>query len=427
MGNLLDRIMGRETVPNLYLRITDDHVLTDNYTGSMLVKDQSYFEIRLTEMYLHRRQQLWQGVIPLGLAVADFLYDRRQERVPFFVGNQIMKNFESYIDGRFVEYRNTRVAGPIPYTGGDIGLFVGFFRLEVNNLVKGLFNLLDTMAGTFDISQISSYLKIAKPLGKELLPLLGMDEIGQCFAIRDELTDSSLREGYLVYGKRSQDTALAETLWINAEGRLMRGPDAGSLRDVDDFDHCVIQIRQRHERDDLTTLPFYESWIAAKKYIVEKELVKAADKFTETIRELALSSDLTEKHRHELILLYKTRFERNKELFAGITTIRRAASRGVAGAPNTAFALQGAARIAEKSGYDKNVWDGLMRLSADWQNIPEFEEKKAVSSGQIEEIRREEEAALHKQLQALREISPIEKPDPAALAQIITASTYSGM
>ena len=94
MGDFLDKLLGREAERKLYLRIADDHVLTGDYSGNALIADQSYFEIRLTEMYLHNRQQFWRGFIPLGLAATDFLYDRRLERVPFFVGNQVLKNIE---------------------------------------------------------------------------------------------------------------------------------------------------------------------------------------------------------------------------------------------------------------------------------------------------------------------------------------------
>ena len=413
MGDFLDKLLGREAERKLYLRIADDHVLTGDYSGNALVADQSYFEIRLTEMYLHNRQQFWRGFIPLGLAVTDFLYDRRLERVPFFVGNQVLKNIEKYLDGKYVEYRNTKVAGPIPYIGGDIGLFVGLFRLEVSNLVKGLFGLLDTLAVTFDISQLSRYLSIARPLGQELLPLLGMEEIDQRFGTRDELTGPSIREGYLIYGNCPQDVRLAETLWIN-DGRLMRGQGAGKLGDVSDFDYCVIQIKQRSERNDLATLPFNETWLATKEHLVQGEENKAKAKFTETVRQLALSADLTETHRHELILLYKTKFERGKEVAGVIVPASTVTTRGEATALDIGFSLQNTASIAEEAGYAENVWQGLMRLSTDWQGIPDLDCREP----------EKEKAVLSRQLQALREITPIEKPDPVSLAEAITVAAF---
>lgn len=413
MSDFLDKLLGREAERKLYLRIADDHVRANDYSGNALVENESYFEIRLTEMYLHKRQQFWRGFIPLGLAVTDFIYDRRQERVPFFVGNQIMKNIEKYLDGNYVEYRNTKVAGPIPYIGGDIGLFVGLFRLEVNNLIKGLFGLLDTLAVTFDISQLSRYLSIARPLGRELLPLLGMEEIGQRFGIRDELSGPSLREGYLVYGNCSQDNRLAETLWIN-DGQLMRGQRAGRLGEVSDFDYCVIQIKQSSDRNDLTTLPFYEIWLATKKLLAQGGETKARTKFSEMVLRLALSADLTEKHRHELILLYKTKFEREKEVFTVISPERIAASRGTATASDLGFSLRNTASIAEEAGYKENVWQGLMSLSTDWQGIPDLDCREL----------EEEEAALSGQLKALRKITPVEKPDPVSLAEAITIATF---
>ncbi len=414
MGNLVDRLLGRETGPKLYMRIPDDQVLVDGYSGTVLVPEESYFEIRLTEMYLHRRQQTWRGFIPLCLAVPEFLYDSGVEQVPFFVGNQIMKNLDAYMDGRFVEYRNTRVAGPIPYMGGDIGLFVGLFRVEVDNLIKGLFTLVETLAATFDVSQISSYLKLARPLAQELMPLLGMEEIGQRFAVRDELTGGSLKQGFLVYGNCARDAVPADTLWISRDGMLKRGASSQSLTPVDQFDYCVIQVRHRPQRDDLPRLPFYAAWISAREYLAQNDPDKAREKFTEMIRSIVVSADLTRKHRHELLLLYKTKFDQEKAVLAALGSTASVASRGTAVSRDAGVSLQRAAQVADRAGYDKTVWQGLMRLSRGWQQIPGLELADPEA----------EKAILDSQLSALRKITPIETPDPESLARVLTVTAY---
>jgi len=250
-------------------------------------------------------------------------------------------------------------------------------------------------------------------LGQELLPLLGMEEIGQRFGTRDELSGAALKEGYLVYGNCPQDERLAETLWIN-DGRLMRGQDAGELSDVSDFDYCVIQIKKSADRNDLATLPFYETWLAAKDFLVQGEENRARAKFTETVRQLALSADLTEKHRHELILLYKTKFERTREVAEVIAPVSATASRGEAKALDLGFSLQNTASIAEKAGYTQNVWQGLMQLSSGWQAIPDLDCQDPA----------EEKAALGMQLQAVRKITPINRPDPVSLAEAITIAAF---
>jgi len=414
MGNLVDRLLGRESGRKLYVRIPDNQVLAGGYSGAALVPEESYFEIRLTEMYLHKRQHAWRGFIPLGLAVPEFLYDRGVEQVPFFVGNQIMKNLDAYLDGRFVEYRNTKVAGPIPYMGGDIGLFVGLFRVEVNNLIKGLFTLVDTLAAAFDVSQISGYLKVARPLAQELLPLLGMEEVGQRFAVRDELTAGSLKEGYLVYGNCPGDALSANTLWISQDGRLMSGTSKEALAEVTDFDYCVIQIRYRPERDDLPRLPFYAAWMAVRDYLAQTAPDKARESFTEMVRSIMVSADLTRKHRHELLLLYKAKFGQEQAVLAALGSTASVASRGTAASLDAGVSLQRTARVAEKAGYDKTVWQGLMNLSRGWQQIPGL----GLADPEAEK------AVLDSQLSALRKIAPVETPDPESLARVLTAAAY---
>lgn len=415
---LLDNILKKSNERKLYHRIRDDHVLTGGYSADHFQANTSYFEIRLTEMYLHKREQIWRGFIPLGLAVTDFGYETSRQSVPFFVGNQIMKNIDQYIDGNYVDYRNTKVAGPFPYLGGDIGLFVGLFRLEVSNIIKGLLGVLDSLAASFNIAQLSSYLKIAGPLSEELLPLLGIHEVSQQIAIREELTGSRLQESYLIYGNTGDDDILKNSLWIDSEGRLMSGSGKANLKAIDRFDYVVIHIKRIEAREDLTLLPFHEPWQTTRQLLTQGKENEARNSFTETIRLLASSPDLTEEHRYELLLLYKTKYERERELLATVLSPAAPANRGLSDSKKQYYGfditMQDTARIAKEEGFGEDIWDPIMALSRQWRDIPELAAPKAEEESQV----------ILKQLDSIKKIMSGAKPDSAALAEALTLTTY---
>jgi hypothetical protein len=95
---------------------------------------------------------------------------------------------------------------------------------------------------------------------------------------------------------------------------------------------------------------------------------------------------------------------------------RSAATRGATAGDSLEFSLQNTASIAEQAGYAENVWQGLMRLSSDWQGIPDLDCREP----------EEEKKALSGQLAALRKITPVQKPDPESLAEAITVAMFRG-
>ena len=104
------------------------------------------------------------------------------------MSNQILSAVESLVKGQRVEYCNTTVAGPLPYVGDNVCIFVGLFRLAVSDLSKTLFGCIEQIADAFSIPGFSSYLSLAKVVTGVLPDLLGMKNMEFRFGTRDEFS-----------------------------------------------------------------------------------------------------------------------------------------------------------------------------------------------------------------------------------------------
>jgi hypothetical protein len=71
----------------------------------------SYFEIRLSQMYLRDQREYWREFVPLASFVSELLFDGQRREVPFVVGPDRLGSAEKISKGNRVQYFNTRIAG----------------------------------------------------------------------------------------------------------------------------------------------------------------------------------------------------------------------------------------------------------------------------------------------------------------------------
>src|ERR1700722_5964953 len=89
--------------------------------GVQIKRNESYFTIRINEMFLKANQQWYTTFDPLVLVVIQFNYDQRRITVPCVVGpNLIAKQSSGDKAKHGVTVVDTLVTGPHPYRGGDV-------------------------------------------------------------------------------------------------------------------------------------------------------------------------------------------------------------------------------------------------------------------------------------------------------------------
>ncbi|HYK90726.1 MAG TPA: hypothetical protein VE398_18280 [Acidobacteriota bacterium] len=426
-GRLFDIIKGQTTERKVYLRIPDERVLDPGEQGQSFEEDNSYFNIRLSEMFVHDERVLLRSFVPLSVAITEFIYQGKKQVVPFIVGNQLLKSIDPYVQGENVEFTNTNIAGPIPYLGGDVALYVGLYRAQAGDLSRKLFTLVGGILSSFDATGLSKYLDLAGPLGNGLADLLGMKEVEFRLGKRDEFNGTSgsaaqFKSGYLAYVNVPEAELDGQALYVK-DGALHLKRDGRNLERFHDADYCLIRIEHIAERGDYTALPFHKLWGVAKDLIWGSEFEKAKAAFVQLVQELAKSPDLTKKHRFHLLQAYKANFEAElaaaqsttqfpdlgaAPLTRGASTNARSLARG---------AVQAATAIAISAGLPRDAQRGLTELSKAWDGIP-FLENRVKNAPLTEEI-------LRSQLKSLQSGSAIERPDPESLATALTMAAFN--
>jgi hypothetical protein len=412
-SSLFERVLRSRSERKFHARVPDDHVLDDEATTVGFVPDEAYFEIRLAEMYLRDKREYWVGYVPFGILISDFLYDGAIRTVPFFIGNRMLGEIEREIEGGRVEYLNTKVAGPIPYMGDDVGLFVGLFRAQVDNLAKGLFDLVDSVIGTFDVGQVGAYLSLAHSVTDRLADVLGIPAVQLRLGTREEFVAATFRSGYFAYANCPDSELDRRRLWVR-DSRLLQGERADALRPLAEHDFCLVRIAHRTERDDYRKLPFYRLWHEAKR-LVSHDKVEQSDALLPTLmEELAVSPDFTTADRFNLQLLFKSNYEAEVEHRARLRPGTRApatVTRHSGGSMDARARLEKTAYVADRRGLSPEVPAALLDLKAHWREIPHLEER----SEEFELT----DLVLAEQLAAIKKVMKGKAVDPRAFAATI--------
>ncbi|MHC4558737.1 MAG: hypothetical protein ACYTFW_04475 [Planctomycetota bacterium] len=361
--------------------------------------------------------------------VTDFLYGRNRETVPSFVDNRILQSIKSYLVGQYVDFRNTRVIGPIPYNGDDFGLFLGLFRLEVDNLAENLFRTLETVVKAFDATSLSRYLDVAKPLSEGLSDLINLEQRGLRFGFRDVYNDKEgdtyqLRQMYIAYVGCPKETIPTKMLWVK-NGCLYIGEKKDAIRELDKYDYCLIKIESLPCRNDYKTLPFYPIWEDVQDLLIAGHVDSADWKKIELHQQIAASPDLTEEHREALIEMFEIRYLKlasekveKKATHRGHVrgALKTVPSRGPQRQLDARTSLQKTAALADRAKYPNDVVNDIMRLYENWNRIT-----KQIDFGSDYRL---SDDAINEQISVLKSIHKGQKkPNPEALADAITLAT----
>lgn len=286
--------------------------------------EQSYFEVRLKQMYLKDKRVYWRGFRPFSTFATHFQHNGQWQDVPFIVGPKLLGSLANDIGDGAIEYRNLRVAGPYPYSGDDLRLFASLSRIVAEDWATRTLSLLETMVQTFDATKLSSYLPIAKPLVKGVEGFLGMKDVelrlAQLRAYEQPIDNSGrLRPNALQHRielllniPQNQMPPMRK-FWIK-DDQLFFGDSPRSARPYRDADFMLLEIRPLSERQDYTTFSFHKTyWADTLKAIWQGESNTAKLKLRLTALSLVECADLIRPQRNALIKQYSQWFEEESQ------------------------------------------------------------------------------------------------------------------
>lgn len=427
LGGLLDTLKGEASQTIFHAAIAADHAI--DHDGEVLPRlsfaaDEHYFEIVLTQMHLQARREYWREFIPFSLAISEFDQSDGQVTLPFLVGHNLLGSHSDLVKGQMVQFRNTPVAGPLPYVGGDISMFVGLFRMVSVDLSKEFLTFVDNVAGLFDISRITSYIDIGKALNHSLSGLLGMKETELVFGVRNTFSAgrtaaSPLLSGYYAIVNCPAERLDKNHLWV-IDGELWHGRDRKTAERYRDHDFCLLQIGQRASRDSITTFPFWKLWTEIKLLVREQNRKQAKALMPSLARDVSSCADLTEADKTALLETFYLDFALLVERAADGGKKRAKAAvrdaRSGHGDTDAVFQLGRAAEKAELIGAPNEVRQSLRTLNT---NL-----KKYADGGLFGDHEEVTEEALGAQLTAVKSAMS-DRANPRQLADFIALDMVS--
>lgn len=245
LSDIVDRFRHTEARPNQVFEL-DDPEAGAGSTGSTSgagydERSGEYFQIRLSEMYLTDQRRWHREVAPASFLFTDFQYGGKEVRRPFFVSNSLLPEIPIGDDARTlrVRFANISVLGPVPYTGGDVGLF----QTPLVDWRKSLFQVFEKLFGAFGPSPVSPWLEKFDSLSGDLLTCLGLKDVTCVLAEHLGVGQHYIpRAGYLAYVQHTDPPIPREQLQVH-EGRLTRRVN-GALRQFDETDYCLVRVQR---------------------------------------------------------------------------------------------------------------------------------------------------------------------------------------
>lgn len=318
-NRIWNKIIRSQTSRFASFKIPHAHVLDANenpvnYNIPVFTPRESYFEIRINEQFLRDKRSYWHNYNPLVVTLTDFLYQTGRQDVPYVVGPNVLSKINQYAQNNSISYLNTRVAGPTPYLGDDIAVFIGLFRTKSTDWIKQTLQLLESVAESFDTTKLSTgYLSIAKSIIDGIEGILGIQQdvqfrIGQreAYTSPSPAGGNSLLPGYHVMINDSQSNINPNDFRV-MNNRLYKKTANNSLVPYSDQDFILWEIRHLDTRDDYVSFDFDKQWRKTGELILSGGIHE--NSFREVLRLIYINSDLTETQRESLMMFYKKEYE----------------------------------------------------------------------------------------------------------------------
>lgn len=245
--NVLD-VFRKKGAQLFWKRLADDHVVGAS-SGAAIDAGEAYFVLRLTEMYLGTSRTLWRKAYPLVHGFTN--YKGREEHN--VAGPGQLQEIGGGNFGQLIVL-NSRLAGPTPFTGGDLSLLVGLWSVAGDDAAKALVTTVGAVSGLIGAAgpPVAQIIDVVK---SSVENILNLDQTILRLGVNDTFyPDNPLRAGFYVGIGAAAATVDVSRLWLR-DGHLVAGTDPVVAKPYNDHDYFVVQVERREVRDDWPALP----------------------------------------------------------------------------------------------------------------------------------------------------------------------------
>src|ERR1051325_2383888 len=148
MKNIWDSAVSAPAKTRANFAIDPVRVVGDGAAGEPFRDKQHYFQIVINQMYLADEREWFVRYDHLTFVISSYIYDTRQEVVPFVVGPALLKEHAKNAPTGMV-FQDTPVSGMHPYQGGSLTLTVILNKLARENNADKLLKVVEKMSTTF--------------------------------------------------------------------------------------------------------------------------------------------------------------------------------------------------------------------------------------------------------------------------------------
>jgi hypothetical protein len=294
--------------------------IDENQDGSLDVpfkRDQHYFVVMISEMYLANERKWLNAIDPLVYVVSEFTYEGKPQVVPYLVGPAMMKRLgvpDQYADG--IMFRNTNVSGVRPYRGGGLTLTIVLCEAKGDNYLRSVLQVVESTASALDFSPaLSPYAKVASVVLDGFESLFNSGAVSPLVGLRDSFGPNfqiPFRPGY--FALIDQSGVDPQGLWVR-DKQLLQGPSLKAAEPYRQADYVLYSIAgpQNNVRDDVDTLPFNDLWTRVRREAassVEDPNYKSAKaQMVALYQDIVSSPELTEPQADALAEQYASRMQ----------------------------------------------------------------------------------------------------------------------
>lgn len=311
---LVGRVRARAAAPYPIAPIPKPNVFESTPSGRPdFAQGDCYLEVRLAQLHLRHQRDWWREFLPLASVVTDVQFRGARTSIAYLSGPATLKDQLDGVSGQ-VDIYNKRVAGPIPYAGDDVGLFVGLCRTKTVDWAQRTFEVLEDVAKALDVTRISSFVTVSGPLMQGLESLLGMDKTELRIAVDQDLVlggDHSLVPGW--QAMFAPDARLdGASLGVLGDRLHVWRPDRNEWAPYLASDFVLVHLRSLDSRDDYEGFEFHRVyWPRVQDRVWDYQFDAAHKAFEALMSSLMQCTDLTRRQRGNLFASYRTWFEQD--------------------------------------------------------------------------------------------------------------------
>lgn len=242
-------IFKREGTHLFWERMNDDHV-AEGGAGQVIEFDETYFTVRLKEMFLRRIRLLWRKSYPVLHSFTEYAGVADHA----VAGPGQLQDLGDVNLDRVITL-NYRLTGPTAYKGGDVSILVGLYSVPGQDAAKALISTVGTLA-SFAGPQFGQAAQIAGLVEDGIDKILGLGDTKLQLGVRDSFFPGGnpLRSGCHIGIAAPTGQVNVPALWLR-NGRLVTGADPIASSPYEEHDYMVLAIERSTRRDDWPLLP----------------------------------------------------------------------------------------------------------------------------------------------------------------------------